>query len=289
VITRAALDDAVNQALNANYFHGRMTTERRRELERTQIEVLIRRELNILGGLGNGMVLPDTAAVRSRTEIEGRLGTEQYEAALAKAGMSREDHTRALAETLLAKRAYEKFVQEPAGVSEEEIRTAFEKAPEHWRMPESAHILHILLKVHPLADEESKTRIRVEADGLMERLAAGEDFGSLAAEYSQDMYRIKGGDLGWVHRGRLVEALENVVWEAEVGKVVGPIRSEEGFHLIKVLGRRSARPMEFSEVEPMLREQLEKKKLDAAEASWFGPLREKNPVVYMDPALGEGN
>jgi len=289
LITRAVLDDAVNQALNATYYHGRMTADRRRDLERTQIEVLIRRELNILGALAKGMEYPENVAEQSRAEIESRLGTVQYESALAKVGMSRKDHTHALAETLLAQRAFETFVQGTARVSEEDIQAAFEAAPEHWQMPESAHVLHILLKVHPMADEESEAGVRREAEKLMERLGAGEDFGMLAAEHSQDMYRIKGGDLGWVHRGRLVKELEKAVWEAEISKVTGAIRSPEGFHIVKVLERRSARPMEYSEVEPMLREQLEKKKLNAAETAWFGPLREQYPVIYLDPVLGEGN
>lgn len=287
-ISRAALDDAVNQGLNASYHHGRITPERRRELERTQIEELIRRELNILGGLDKGMEFPETAAEQSRMEIEERLGKPSYDAALAKVGMGRKEHRMALAETLLAQNAYEKFVLGPAEVTEEEIQAAFEAAPDHWRMPKSAHVLHLLLKVHALADEEEVARVRLQAASLMKRLGAGEDFGALAAEFSQDMYSIKGGDLGWVHRGRLLEALDNVVWEAEIGTVVGPIRTSEGFHLLKVLGRRSARLMEYPEVEPMLREQLEKKKLQAAEAAWFGPLREKYTVVILDPGLGEG-
>lgn len=289
VISRPLLDDAVNQALNANYYHGRMTPERRRELERTQIQELIRRELNILGAFDRGLALPEAAAEQSRIQIEGNLGQVSYEAALSGAGMTREDHTRSLAETLLAQQAYQEFVLSPAQVADEEIRAAFKAAPDHWRMPESVHLLHILLKVHSEADEAGVALVRKQADRLVERLRKGEDFGVLAAEFSQGRYRIKGGDLSWVHQGRLVEPLEKAVWASDIGAIVGPVRSRDGFHLAKVLGRRSARPMEYAEVEPMLREHLEKQKLDAAESAWFDPLRKAYPVVVLDPGLREGN
>ncbi|MCD4747961.1 MAG: peptidylprolyl isomerase [Thermoanaerobaculales bacterium] len=288
-ISRALLDDAVNQVLNANYYHGRMTPERRQILEREQIQKLIRRELNILGAFDRGMDLPEGAAELTRIQIEGRLGKETYEAVLAGAGVTRKDHALALAETMLAQQAYEKFVLKSAQVGDEEIRTAFGAAPDHWHMPERTHLLHILLKVPSEADEEEVAPVRKQADSLVERLGKGEDFGALAAEFSQDMFRIKGGDLGWIHRGRLVAPLEEAVWQSDVGAVVGPVRSQEGFHLVKVLGRRPARPMEYAEAEPMLREQLEKQKLEAAEVAWFDPLREAYPVVIFDSGLGEGN
>ncbi len=288
-ISRAMLTDAVNQALNTSYYHGRLTPERRQELERKHIQELIRRELNVLGAFDRGMDLPATSAEQSRAKIEDRLGKGAYETALKSVKMTRKNHARAIAETLLAEQAYNTFVLEPAQITDEEIRVVFNASPNHWQMPESIHVLHILLKVHPEEDEEGIALVQKQVDSLKERLAKGEDFSTLAAEFSQDMYQIKGGDLGWVHRGRLLTELEEIVWNSDIGICVGPIRSLEGFHLVKVLARRVARPMEFVEVEPLLREQLEKQRLEASESTWFEALRKKYPVIILDPGLGEKN
>ncbi len=284
-ISRAMLEDAVSQALNASYHHGQITGDRRRELERVKIDELIRRELNLAGALDRGLEPPLAEAEASRAGIEVRLGTAAYEEALASVGMTREDHTRTIAETLLAQRAYDEFVLRPAEVGDNEVREAFGASPDHWKMPESSHVLHILLTVRPDADATATAGVERQVAELADRARGGEDFRGLAAEFSQDMYRIKGGDLGWVHRGRLVAELEEPVWAADIGGVVGPVRSSEGYHLAKVLGRRPARPMEWPEVEPLLRERLETSKLEVTEEAWFGPLRRAHPVVILDPDL----
>ncbi len=287
-ISRAKLNDAVQQALNSGYFHRRMTDERRAELEREQVGNLIRRELNYLGALEQKVVLSEGQAEQARAAIEDRLGREHYDGVLKAAGMTREDHRRAIKETLLAAEAYRRFVLEPAAVDDDEVRTAFEAGRDHWKMPESLHLLHILLKVPPAADDGKIEEIRERAEALVGRIRAGEDFSDIAAGSSEDMYSIKGGDLGWVHRGRLLPAVDEAAWGAEMGRLVGPILSPEGFHIIKVLERRPARSMDFAEVEPMLREQLEKEKLKKAESAWFGPLKKEFPVMVLDPDLGQG-
>ena len=287
-ISRAMLDDAVTQALNTGYFHRRMTDDRRRELEQEQIGRLILRELNYLGAVERQVVLPEGQAEAARAKIEGSMGRKTYEASLGTVGMTRKDHVKALSETMLAAEAYRRFVLEPAAVGDDEIRAAFDANPDHWTMPESLHLLHILLKVPPGANDVVVEEVRDRAGALVERILGGEDFSDVAAGVSEDMYRIKGGDLGWVHRGRLLPVIDEAAWGAEAGDLIGPLRSAEGFHITKVLGRRPARPMDFSEVEPMLREQLEKEKLARARAEWFEPLRKKFPVVILVPALSEG-
>ncbi|MFV2072262.1 MAG: peptidylprolyl isomerase [Thermoanaerobaculales bacterium] len=288
-VSRAMLDDAVSQALNKGYYHRNLTPERRRTLEIEQIQELIRRELNLFGAFERGMELPQDEAEAQRSEIEKRLGKEAYEAALKGAGMTAADHARALAETLLAERAYQRFVVAPSTVDEDEVRKAFTAAPERWRMPESAHVLHILLKVAPDADAAMVVAAKERADELLQRIRDGEDFGAVAANHSEDMYRVKGGDLGWIHRNRLLGPLETAVWSAEIGEVVGPVRSDEGFHIAQVVERRPARQMEFAEVAPMLLEEMTKQRLEATEAAWFAGLRERHPVVILDPDLREGS
>ena len=288
-VSRAMLDDAVSQALNKGYYHRRLTPERRRTLEIEQIQDLIRRELNLLGAFEHGMKPPEDQAEDRRSEIENRLGKDAYEASLAGVGMTAADHATAIVETLLADQAYQRFVAAPSIVDDDDVRAAFAKAPDRWRMPESAHVLHILLKAAPDSDASSVVAVNERANKLVQRVRDGEDFGAVAANHSEDMYRIKGGDLGWIHRGRLVGPLEAAVWSAEVGEVIGPIRSEEGFHLATVLGRRPPRQLEFAEAEPMLRQELAEERLEAAEAEWFGGLRERHPVVILDPDLREGS
>ncbi len=285
VITRALLDAAVDQALNSRFRHAALTHERRLQLEREQLRTLIRKELSVLGGLDAGMELPLQEAERRRREIRERLGRKRYREGLRAAGMTVRQHRRAIAETLLAEQAYRRFVKERAAVTDADVRAAYDADPGRWRRPEARRLRHLVLAVPPGADAATVARVEREARELLRRIRAGEPFEKLAAERSADMYRIRGGDLGWVHRGRLLPELEAAAWSATVGEVVGPIRTDTGYHLLQILEVRPEAQLSFDEAAPMIRKKLEAERLEAAESAWFGELARRHPVAVLVPEL----
>ena len=81
---------------------------------------------------------------------------------------------------------------------------------------------HILVGKQELAEE------------LKKRIDAGEDFSALAEEYSECPSKKRGGDLGWFGKGSMVRPFEVAAFSAEEGAVVGPVKTEFGWHLIYV-------------------------------------------------------
>ena len=81
---------------------------------------------------------------------------------------------------------------------------------------------HILIGKQELAEE------------LKKRIDAGEDFSALAEEYSECPSKKRGGDLGWFGKGSMVRPFEVAAFSAEEGAVVGPVKTEFGWHLIYV-------------------------------------------------------
>lgn len=77
-----------------------------------------------------------------------------------------------------------------------------------------------------------------EANKILKRVTDGEDFSAVAKRFSSCPSRNKGGDLGWFGKGQMVPEFENVVFENETGKVIGPVRTQFGYHVIKVTGRK---------------------------------------------------
>ncbi len=284
-ITRAELDREVRRAINSGYFHRNLPEETLEALRREQLQELIRRQLDILGARDRGLEPDLEEARRQRAAVEARLGKELYEQSLAVNGWTREDHVRVLAETLMGLEAHRRFVTEKAGVDEQDVKEAYEADPDRWTMPPSVHLRHILLKVAPGATPERWTAREMEALALADRARRGESFADLAAEHSEGMYRIKGGDLGWVHRGRLQPELEQAAWDAEPGTVVGPIRTAEGVHLLLVEERRGKRKLTFAEAAPLIRKQLEQQALQRAEREWYDAVRARHPVEIPDPDL----
>jgi peptidyl-prolyl cis-trans isomerase C len=93
-------------------------------------------------------------------------------------------------------------------------------------MTKEVHAAHILLKNEKKAKE------------ILERLGKGESFAEMARKYSQCPSSRSGGDLGWFGKGRMALEFEKAAFEGEKGKVLGPVKTRFGYHLIKVLERR---------------------------------------------------
>jgi peptidylprolyl isomerase/peptidyl-prolyl cis-trans isomerase D len=100
---------------------------------------------------------------------------------------------------------------------------------------EYVHASHILLKSDQ-ADQEKLGRLQAIRDSIEAGTAT---FGKMARRYSEDPSASDGGDLGWFARGRMAEAFEEAAFQAAPGSLVGPVRSEFGYHLIRVQTRAS--------------------------------------------------
>lgn len=73
-----------------------------------------------------------------------------------------------------------------------------------------------------------------DAEGIMIRLSKGEDFAELAKRFSKCPSKSKGGNLGWFGKGDMVPEFEKACFENAKGAVVGPVKTEFGYHIIKI-------------------------------------------------------
>ncbi|NLX50266.1 MAG: peptidylprolyl isomerase [Methanospirillum sp.] len=89
-------------------------------------------------------------------------------------------------------------------------------------MPRQVSASHILV------------RTEQEAKALSARIASGEDFGELASKHSNCPSGRNHGDLGWFRKGMMVPEFEKAAFGAKRGEVVGPVRTQFGYHLIRV-------------------------------------------------------
>src|SRR5690606_34823358 len=110
------------------------------------------------------------------------------------------------------------------------------------RMKEEVRASHLLISLPADAAPGDTLRAYNRALEIRESVRAGEDFGSLAAAYSDDpQAKSSGGDLGFFTALQMVHPFETAAYEAKPGELVGPVRTQFGYHLIKVTDRRPAR------------------------------------------------
>ena len=107
------------------------------------------------------------------------------------------------------------------------------------------HASHILMRTDGGQDDAAQKK---KAEEVLAKAKGGTDFSALAKQYSEEPGAAeRGGDLGWFGKGRMVPEFENAVVSAKAGQIVGPVKSQFGYHVIKVLGR-SQREFKLAEI-----------------------------------------
>src|SRR4030042_2765586 len=181
-------------------------------------------------------------------EIEGaveevkeknKINQEALEKALAADGLTLEAFKKDLERGILRTKLVNSAVKVEQKAGEKELIEFFQNNVNQYRVNESYRPAHILFLILQEATPEQIRGIRKKSQKVLERIKEGEDFAKMAVEYSEDTSsRKEGGDLGHFRKGELLPALEKEAMHLQVGEVSGLIRTEVGFHLLKLLHRK---------------------------------------------------
>jgi peptidyl-prolyl cis-trans isomerase D len=120
-------------------------------------------------------------------------------------------------------------------MTDEQLAQYYEQHKEEFRREEQVRARHILFKIAQQAGADEEARVRGEAETTLQRIQAGEDFAVLASQLSEDPVSAQqGGDLGFFKRGEMVKPFEEMAFGLKPGVVSDPVRTDFGYHLIKV-------------------------------------------------------
>ena len=146
-------------------------------------------------------------------------------------------------------------------VSDDDLQSQYQALLANFEAQEARGVSHILLEI---TDEQDDAAAKAKADALYQRLQSGEDFASLAKEASDDIGSSEtGGDLGVNTKGAFDEAFEDALFAlAEVGDFSEPVRTDFGYHLIKLTAKQKQEAPQFADVEAELRQELSDAKAD---------------------------
>ena len=163
-------------------------------------------------------------------------------------------------------------------VTEDELREYYEEQKDRFVTPEERRARHILIQIDDDTDADA-ARQRIEE--LRQRIDQGEDFAALAKQYSEDPGSApEGGDLGFFARGIMDPEFEDMAFALEVGEVSQPVRTQFGYHLIKLEAVRGGEGKSFAEVREQLASELKRKK---AERIYFDKVEQLANLAYEIP------
>jgi len=151
-------------------------------------------------------------------------------------------------------------------LSDDALRAYYNQHIDEHKVENRAHVEHILFKTIGKTDAET-AEIRQKAEDVLKQAKKGANFEDLAKKYSEDdATKPKGGDLGWIVSGQTVPEFQQAAFTVPKGQISDLVKTQYGFHIIKVIDRETAHTRTFDEVKDSIRQPVLDQKV-AAEAA----------------------
>jgi len=269
-ISSRALEVAVNALIPRSTYHGSISEEKRNEFRKKALEDLIAKELQYQDAVARGMK-PAKKQVKARMkEIRKRFKSKKaYTAAMKQAGITQDELRESVAREVLIQQAIEETVTEQAQMTDTALREYYQNNTAKFRQPESVRLRMI------------STKNQEKAQRILAQVKEGKDFANLAARESEDNYRIKGGDIGYIHKGRVFPELEDAAFVLKPGETSGLVKAQGTWFIIKVEDKRPEHQLSFNEARDKLKKELEDKRAAELMEKWISDLRAKAKIEIL--------
>jgi peptidyl-prolyl cis-trans isomerase SurA len=209
---------------------------------------------------------------------QNAVNQEDLERGLAKDGLTIEAVKKEIEKRIQRIKLISWAVKTESKVGEKELRDFYRKNIDRYRRNESYRPSHILFIVPKDATFEEVQEIRKRCQKMLEKIKAGEDFGEMALLYSQDATARDRGDLGYFKKGELLPAFEKEALRLQIGEVSGIVRTDFGFHLIKLLDRKGGDPPPFEEIKEKVQADYLENDKEKALQQFISTLKEKSVI-----------
>jgi len=257
--------------------------ERREQLQevyRKVLEKLIEEKLIDQEVKKNGIKISSKEVEATVEEVKRRntATQEELEKALAVEGLTLEAYKKQIERGLQRKKLIHWSVKVEMKFGEKELRDFYQKNNDRYRPDETYRPSHILFVVPKGATIEEVKEIKNKCQAVLEKIKEGNDFGEMALLYSQDTSNKDKGDLGYFKKGELIPPFEREALRLKIGEVSGIVRTEFGFHIIKLLDRKGGEPLPFEEVKERVQADYYESEMEKAYKQYLSTLKEKSII-----------
>lgn len=237
VILKSELDATVAQILT-QYRNNPQQLPPRDVLERQVLDRLILVRLQVQRAQSTGIRVTDNDIDQTVQRIaqQNHVDVSQLRASLAREGVDYDSFRKSLKDQMMVERLRQRVMQGGAQVTDAEVdallATGSVKTGE-------VHLAHILIGVPENASADQIETARLKAEDVKKQLDGGMDFSAAAIRFSNAQDALDGGDLGWRRSDAVPPAFAELAETLQPGQISQVIRAPNGFHIIKVVEKRS--------------------------------------------------
>lgn len=185
---------------------------------------------------------------------ENYNGEDMFNEAIESHGITVETIKEDIAMNIKMKKLIEPYIS----ISDEEISTYFEDKKDMLNQKEQVKASHILVETKEKAEE------------VKQKISTGEDLAELAKEYSMDnSNKDKGGELGFFSRGQMLPEFEEVAFSLKIGEISEPVKTQLGYHIIRVDEKKEAKEAKFEDSKEQIRNSILEERIPEAYGKWY--------------------
>lgn len=217
--------------------------------------------------------------------IKSNFGSEEeLKAQIEKNGQTVEQVKSDIRISLKQQRWLEEQTKDKTEVSDADAEAFYKENPEQFQKPEQVRASHILVRVPEDAKPEVVTEKEKQAKAIAARVKKGEDFNKVAAEVSEDpSAKQNSGDLNFFTKEQMVPEFSNAAFGMKKDEISEPVRSQFGYHIIKVTDRKAPETISLDQAKPQLIAFLKQQKRQQEVGKVVRAIREKADVKINLP------
>ncbi|WP_263383468.1 peptidylprolyl isomerase [Granulicella arctica] len=255
------------------------------EREKNMLRDMIDQQLLLSRGKELG-INADTEVIRRLDEIrkQNKLDTmEDLEKAARSQGVSFEDFKANIRNSVITQQVVRDEVGRRLQSSPSAEQAYYEAHKQEMVQPEQVRLSEILIPTAADANEAAVAQAQTKANGVEDKLKGGAKFDDVAKSTSGGPTASQGGDLGQFKRGALAKVLEDQTFSLKAGEFTAPIRTRQGFVILKVTEHVESGVPSLKDVEPQIQEAMYMEQMQPALRAYLTKLRED---AFIDPAPG---
>lgn len=261
------------------------------QIQQMVMSELIQKTLLINAAEKEGMKASDEEIEGSLKEIAAQIPEgETLEGFAEAAGVSLDRIKGQIATDTKIRKLLDKVTADVGQPEEADLKKYYDEHPEEFEQAASIEASHILISTQGITDESQLAAKEKIAKELREELVAkkGGNFAEMAGLHSDCPSKAQGGELGEFEKGQMVPEFETAAFAQEVGAVGECVKTQFGYHIIKVSGKKEAKTLEYAEVREELAANLFEQRKSEKMGSYVEGLREKAKIVQPGQEAPEG-